>query len=98
MPRREWPCTSRPLVPPPLSRSVYQFRGSGAGQRASSLNFSLQSWTISPPDSHGFWEPYLEVIRENCSEALHILDRFYIAAKMIRQKNSRVDSRFRAEV
>ncbi len=28
------------------------------------------------------WEPYLEVIRERCSEALHILDRFHIVAKM----------------
>ncbi len=28
------------------------------------------------------WEPYLKVIREKCSEALHILDRFYIVAKM----------------
>jgi transposase len=27
------------------------------------------------------WEPYLKVIRE-CSEALHILDRFHIVAKM----------------
>ena len=27
-------------------------------------------------------EPYLKVIRENCSEALHILDRFHIVAKM----------------
>jgi transposase len=27
------------------------------------------------------WEPYLEVIREKCSEALHILDRFHIVAK-----------------
>jgi len=27
------------------------------------------------------WEPYLKVIREKCSEALHILDRFRIAAK-----------------
>jgi hypothetical protein len=24
------------------------------------------------------WEPYLKLIRENCSEALHILDRFHI--------------------
>jgi transposase len=24
------------------------------------------------------WEPYLKVIREKCSEALHILDRFHI--------------------
>ena len=28
------------------------------------------------------WEPYLKVIRENCSEALHILDRFPFVAKM----------------
>jgi transposase len=28
------------------------------------------------------WEPYLKVIRENCSQALHILDRFHIVAKM----------------
>jgi transposase len=28
------------------------------------------------------WEPYLKLIRERCSEALHILDRFHIVAKM----------------
>jgi transposase len=28
------------------------------------------------------WQPYLDVIRENCSQALHILDRFHIVAKM----------------
>ena len=28
------------------------------------------------------WEPYLKVIREKCSLALHILDRFHIVAKM----------------
>jgi transposase len=28
------------------------------------------------------WEPCLKVIREKCSEALHILDRFHIVAKM----------------
>jgi transposase len=28
------------------------------------------------------WEPYLKVIREKCSNALHILDRFHIVAKM----------------
>ena len=28
------------------------------------------------------WKPYLEVIRQNCSQALHILDRFHIVAKM----------------
>jgi len=30
------------------------------------------------------WEPYLKLIRENCSEALHILDRFHIVANMNR--------------
>jgi transposase len=28
------------------------------------------------------WKPYLNVIREKCSQALHILDRFHIVAKM----------------
>jgi transposase len=28
------------------------------------------------------WEPYLKVIRVRCSDALHILDRFHIVAKM----------------
>jgi transposase len=28
------------------------------------------------------WEPYLKVIREKCAEALHIIDRFHIVAKM----------------
>jgi transposase len=28
------------------------------------------------------WEPYLRLIGEKCSEALHILDRFHIVAKM----------------
>ena len=28
------------------------------------------------------WEPSLKLIRENCSEALHILDRFHIVANM----------------
>jgi transposase len=28
------------------------------------------------------WEPYLKVIREKCPDALHILDRFHIVAKM----------------
>jgi transposase len=28
------------------------------------------------------WEPYLKVIRQKCSEGLHILDRFHIVAKM----------------
>jgi transposase len=28
------------------------------------------------------WEPYLKVVREKCSQALNILDRFHIVAKM----------------
>jgi transposase len=28
------------------------------------------------------WQPYLDVIREKCSQAIHILDRFHIVAKM----------------
>jgi transposase len=28
------------------------------------------------------WKPYLHVIRERCSNAVHILDRFHIVAKM----------------
>ena len=28
------------------------------------------------------WKPYLDVIREHCAQALHILDRFHIVAKM----------------
>jgi transposase len=28
------------------------------------------------------WKPYLQVVREKCSQALHILDRFHIVAKM----------------
>lgn len=28
------------------------------------------------------WKPYLDVIREKCSQAVHILDRFHIVAKM----------------
>jgi transposase len=28
------------------------------------------------------WEPYLKLIRERCSEALHILDRFHIVSNM----------------
>lgn len=28
------------------------------------------------------WQPYLDVIRQQCSQALHILDRFHIVAKM----------------
>jgi transposase len=28
------------------------------------------------------WEPYLKLIRQKCSEALHILDRFHIVAIM----------------
>ena len=27
------------------------------------------------------WKPYLRVIREQCAQAVHILDRFHIVAK-----------------
>jgi transposase len=33
------------------------------------------------------WEPYLKVIRQKCSEALHILDRFHIVANMNKALN-----------
>jgi hypothetical protein len=33
-------------------------------------------------DLSDMWQPYLDVIRQNCSQALHILDRFHIVAKM----------------
>jgi transposase len=32
------------------------------------------------------WQPYLKVIREKCSEALHILDRFHIVATLSQQE------------
>jgi transposase len=38
--------------------------------------------TVVSPSLLLYWEPYLKVIRERCSEALHILDRFHIVAKM----------------
>jgi hypothetical protein len=28
------------------------------------------------------WQPYLDVIRQKCSPALHVLDRFHVVAKM----------------
>ena len=28
------------------------------------------------------WKPYLKVIQEHCSQALHVLDRFHVVAKM----------------
>ena len=30
----------------------------------------------------GLWRPYIRVIRERCSQAVHIPDRFHIVAKM----------------
>ena len=30
------------------------------------------------------WKPYLNVIAERCSQAIHILDRFHIVAKIER--------------
>jgi transposase len=51
------------------------------------------------------WGPYLKLIRENCSEALHILDRFHIVANMNKaldnvraEKTSRMKREGRAPV
>jgi len=41
------------------------------------------------------WEPYLKVIREKCSEALHVLDRFHIVAKMNKALDEAREQRFR---
>jgi transposase len=43
------------------------------------------------------WEPYLKVIREKCSEALHILDRFQIAAELLRGR-TKISIPFLSEV
>lgn len=32
------------------------------------------------------WKPYLRVIREKCSQVLHILDRFHIVSNMIARR------------
>ena len=34
------------------------------------------------PGCSNMWKPYLGVIRQNCSQALNILDRFHIVAKV----------------
>ena len=51
------------------------------------------------------WEPYLKLIREKCSDALHILDRFHIVAKMNKaldqvraEESRRISSEGRAPV
>ena len=41
-------------------------------------------------------EVYLKVIREKCSEALHILDRFHTVAKMNKSPRMRSAPRKRA--
>jgi transposase len=46
------------------------------------------------------WEPYQKLIREHCSEALHILDRFHIVANMnkaLDQVRSEETSRMKRE-
>ena len=56
-------------------RTVQSFQGffTAIGQQvASGITFICSD----------MWEPYLKVIREKCSEALHILDRFHIVANM----------------
>jgi transposase len=56
-------------------RTVETFEGFFAligQQRASQIEFVCSD----------MWRPYLRVIREKCSQALHILDRFHLVAKM----------------
>jgi transposase len=56
-------------------RTIESFRGfftNIGGELASKIVFVCSD----------MWEPCLKVIREKCSEALHILDRFHIVAKM----------------
>jgi transposase len=48
---------------------------------------SATNWLRRLCSSAPMWEPYLTVIREKCSEALHILDRFHIVAKMNKALN-----------
>jgi transposase len=43
---------------------------------------TLECFRVSSPSSANMWQPYLVVIRQKCSQALHILDRFHIVAKM----------------
>jgi transposase len=46
------------------------------------------------------WQPYLKVIREKCSQSLHILDRFHLVAKMnlaLDEVRSQEASRMRRE-
>ena len=56
-------------------RTIESFQGfftTIGGQLASQIEFVCSD----------MWQPYLDVIREKCSQALHILDRFHIVAKM----------------
>jgi transposase len=56
-------------------RTVATFEGFFAmigGELASQIEFVCSD----------MWKPYLRVIREHCSQALHVLDRFHIVAKM----------------
>ena len=51
-------------------------------QRLHALLSPLGAATLMERDGGSRGEPHLKVIREKCSEALHILDRFHIVAKM----------------
>jgi len=56
-------------------RTIESFQGfftTIGGQLASQIEFVCSD----------MWQPYLDVIREKCAQALHILDRFHIVAKM----------------
>ena len=57
------------------ARSELKERNS-AGKNGTELSSNIQ-FVCSD-----MWKPYLYVVREKCSQALHILDRFHIVAKM----------------
>src|SRR5207245_10263188 len=60
------------------------------GRRQRTIAPSLGSFTLIGETTSAqiqfvcsdMWRPYLHVVREKCSQALHILDRFHIVAQM----------------
>ena len=56
--------------------------GPNPGIRMGAQENHTRQESLSTASNVGVWQPYLKVIREKCSQALHILDRFHIVAKM----------------
>ena len=56
------------------------------GELRSVLHHDWRRTGEADPNCHvpDMWKPYLNVIAERCSQAIHILDRFHIVAKMRR--------------